>query len=135
MSTTPTRLPDVTAPTTAPFWEAAKRHVLVAQKCEDCGDLRYPALEICPKCWSPNQVWTEISPQGTLFSFVVYHRALDSSKNNEIPYVIGRVVTDDGPIFNVRLDIAPGDAKVDQRVRASWDDVNDEVTLLRFESA
>jgi hypothetical protein len=35
----------------------------------------------------------------------------------------------------VRLDIAPEEAKVDQRVTASWDDVTDEVTLLRFAPA
>jgi uncharacterized OB-fold protein len=128
----PARLPDVTAPATAPFWEAARRHILVALKCNECGDVRYPATEICPQCWSSNQSWTEISPFGTLWSFVVYHRALDASKKDDVPYVVGRVVTDDGPIFTVRLDVAPGEARVDQRLRASWDDVTDEVTLLRF---
>lgn len=135
MSATNLNLPNIEAPATAPFWEASKRHVLVSQKCVDCGYLRYPPTEICPKCWSTNQVWAEISPNGTLWSYIVYHRALDPSKKDEIPYVVGRVVTDDGPIFTVRLDIAPGDAKVDQRVTATWDDVTDEVTLLRFTAA
>ncbi|MDC0770788.1 Zn-ribbon domain-containing OB-fold protein [Streptomyces sp. HD] len=125
-------LPATDLPLTAGFWEAAKRHVLTAQKCLDCGYLRYPALEICPRCWSTNQAWTEISPNGTLWSYIVYHRALDPSKKDEIPYVVGRVKTDDGPVFTVRLDIAPEDAKVDMRVTATWDDASDEVTLVRF---
>jgi uncharacterized OB-fold protein len=128
-------LPATDLPLTAGFWEAAKRHVLTAQKCLDCGYLRYPALEICPRCWSTNQAWTEISPTGTLWSYIVYHRALDPSKKDEIPYVVGRVKTDDGPVFTVRLDIAPEDAKVDMRVTATWDDVSDEVTLVRFAAA
>jgi uncharacterized OB-fold protein len=128
-------LPATDLPLTAGFWEASKRHVLTAQKCLDCGYLRYPAREICPRCWSTNQTWTEISPNGTLWSYIVYHRALDPSKKDEIPYVVGRVKTDDGPVFTVRLDIAPEDAKVDMRVTATWDDVSDEVTLVRFAAA
>ena len=134
MSSTNPNLPDVEAPATAPFWQASKQHVLTAQKCQDCGYLRYPPTEICPKCWSTNQIWEPISPEGTLWSYIVYHRALDASKKDEIPYVVGRVVTDDGPIFTVRLDIDPEAATVDQRVTASWDDVSDEVTLLRFKA-
>jgi len=129
------RLPDITAPATAAFWEAASRHVLVAQRCQACGDVRYPATQICPVCWSADQQWERVAATGELYSFVIYHRALDPSKKDDIPYIIGRVVTDDGPIFNVRLDVEPGDAKVGMRVQASWDDVTDEVTLLRFEAA
>jgi uncharacterized OB-fold protein len=125
-------LPDITDAATAPFWEASKRHVLVAQRCEDCRDTRFPHLDLCPKCWSQDQGWVEIAPTGELWSFVVYHRALDPTKKDEIPYVIGRVVTDDGPIFNVRLDVPPDEAKVGMRLTATWDDVTDDVTLLRF---
>lgn len=131
----PRSLPDVTAPATAPFWEAAGRHVLVAQRCEDCGDARWPATELCPQCWSADQTWTEISPAGELYSYIVYYRALDPTKKGDIPYVVGRVLTDDGPVFNVRLDVTPNEAKVGMRLTASWDDVTDEVTLLRFEPA
>jgi len=133
-TTQPRNLPDVNAPSTAPFWEAARRHVLVAQKCNNCGDVRYPRLEICPQCWSSDQGWAEISPNGEVYSYVVYHRALDPTKEDEVPYVIGRVITDDGPIFNVRLDVPPHDARIGMRVTASWDDVTEDVSLLRFGS-
>ncbi|MHA7274378.1 Zn-ribbon domain-containing OB-fold protein [Arthrobacter sp. TMT4-20] len=132
MSPNNPNLPDVSAPLTAPFWEAARDHRLVAQKCADCGDLRFPPIEICPQCWSENQIWVPIAPTGTLWSYVVYHRALDPSKADEIPYVIGRVKTDDGPIFTVRLDVSPDAAIVDMPLTASWDDVDEEVTLVRF---
>jgi hypothetical protein len=92
-------------------------------------------VEICPACWSSDQRWSEISTEGELYSYVVYHRALDPSKKDEIPYVIGRVLTDDGPVFNVRLDAAPDEVKVGMRLTASWDDASDDVTLLRFRPA
>lgn len=128
-------LPDVNEPLTAPFWEAAKRHVLVVQKCNDCGETRYPALELCSNCWSTDQGWQEIEPTGTVYSFVVYHRALDPSTKDEIPYVIGRVKTDAGPMFTVRLNVPREEAHVGMAVVAAWEEVNEDVTLLRFTSA
>ena len=130
--TATSRLPDVTEPLMAPFWQAAKRHVLVVQECDTCGDVRFPPLEICSTCWSTEQTWREIEPTGTLWSFVVYHRALDRSKKDEIPYSIGRVKTDAGPMFTVRLDVPREETRVGMPVVATWLDVNDDVTLLRF---
>jgi uncharacterized protein len=129
---TPQNLPDVTDPATAPFWEAAREHRLLAQSCDACGDLRYPATEICPRCWSDSQSWVPIAPTGELYSYVVYHRALDPSMKDEIPYVVGRVLTDDGVVFTVRLDLEPDEARVGMRLVASWNNVTDAVTLLRF---
>jgi len=132
---TPQNLPDVSDPRTAPFWEAAREHRLVAQKCDACGDLRYPASEICPRCWSDSQSWVPIAPTGELYSYVVYRRALAPSLKDEIPYVVGRVLTDDGVVFIVRLDVQPDEARVGMRLQASWHDVTDAVTLLRFAAA
>lgn len=125
-------LPDTSEPLTAPFWDAARNHILVAQSCADCGDMRYPALEICPQCWSADQTWAPIATTGTLWSYVVYHRALDPSKKDDVPYVIGRVKTEDGPVFTVRLDVSPDEAEVGMPLIVSWDDVDEEVTLVRF---
>jgi uncharacterized OB-fold protein len=116
----------------APFWEASKRHVVAVQECAACGDVRFPPLPICPKCWSDQQRWVEVEPFGTVWSYVVYHRALAPAFAQDVPYAIGRVKIDAGPIFTVRLDIAPTDIAVDMRVTATFEDVNDEVSLLRF---
>jgi len=134
-SPVPQNLPDVTDPATAPFWEAAREHRLVAQRCDACTDLRYPATEICPRCWSDSQSWVPIAPTGELYSYVVYHRALDPALKDEIPYAVGRVLTDDGVVFTVRLDLEPGEARVGMRLVASWKDVTETVTLLRFTAA
>jgi enoyl-CoA hydratase/carnithine racemase len=51
---------------------------------------------------------------------------------DEIPYAIGRVKTDGGSIFTAGLDLALDGAKVDMPWTASWNDVNVEVTRVRF---
>jgi uncharacterized OB-fold protein len=116
----------------AGFWAAAKEHKVAVQKCNDCGDMRFPSLPICPKCWSENQTWEEVEPIATLYSYVVYHRALDPSFSDDIPYAIGRVKSDAGPIFTVRVDVPLDELKVDMPLKASFKDVSDDVSLLQF---
>ncbi|MBV9595131.1 MAG: OB-fold domain-containing protein [Actinobacteria bacterium] len=131
----PKPLPDVKAPDTAGFYEAAKRHSLVVQKCNNCGEMRFPPLPICSNCWSSDQDWAEIEPTGTVWSWVVYHRALEPSFADEIPYAVGRVKTTAGPTFTVRLNIPIEEIEIDMPVTATFKDVNDEVSLLEFSKA
>jgi uncharacterized OB-fold protein len=126
------QVPDAHEPLMAPFWEASKRHVVAVQKCKDCGEVRFPPLPICSNCWSENQTWWEVEPSGTLWSYVVYHRALDPAFADEVPYAVGRVKIDAGPTFTVRLDIPLDEIQVDMPVRASFSDISDEISLLQY---
>lgn len=128
----PRPLPDSHDPLMAPFWEASKRHAVSVQRCNSCGELRFPPLPICSNCWSEDQTWQEVEPLGSLWSYVVYHRALDSAFADDIPYAIGRVKIDAGPTFTVRLDVPLDDIEVGMPLRASFNDVSDEISLLQF---
>jgi uncharacterized OB-fold protein len=86
---------------TAPFWEAAARHRLVVQRCSGCDTLRWPPSERCPVCHAGASVWTELSGNGTLYSFIVDHR-------NMIPgftgaYAVGLVTPDEVTDHSVRF--------------------------------
>src|SRR6202012_3573533 len=70
-------LPDLDDPLTAPFWTAARDGRLVAQRCANCGYLRWPPGPVCNECLTPGGEWAELSPHGTLYSYAEYHRALD----------------------------------------------------------
>ena len=125
-------VPDANDPLMAGFWEASKRHVLAIQRCNNCGQVRFPALPICSNCWSEDQAWAETEPTGTVYSYVVYHRAFAAAFNDELPYAVGRVKVTAGPIFTVRLDIPLDQITVDMPVVASFKDVTDEISLLQF---
>jgi uncharacterized OB-fold protein len=61
------------SPLTAGFWDAARRHELVVQRCE-CGRYRhYPQL-LCPDCNSASWAWASQRP-GTVYTFTVTYRA------------------------------------------------------------
>jgi uncharacterized protein len=128
-------LPDASDPLMAGFWEASKHHVLVIQRCHSCGEVRFPPLPVCSNCWSEDQSWVETDPAGTVYSYVVYHRALSPAFADEVPYAIGRVKVAAGPSFTVRLDIPLDEISVDMPVAATFKDVSDEISLLRFTRA
>jgi uncharacterized protein len=128
-------LPDPADPVSGPFWEAARNRRLVVQRCLNCGRLRYPPLVGCPDCLSRPAEWTELRPEGTIWSYAVYHRALHAAFDGDPPYTVAVVELDDGPRIAARLAPPGAEAAVGARVVAGFEDVSDTVTLLRWHLA
>jgi uncharacterized OB-fold protein len=114
----PATLAPVTDPLTVPFWDAARRGRLVIQRCKACGELRWPPLVGCPECHSRDATWDEVRPTGTIWSFVVYHRAFAAELKDEIPYTVAMVQLDDGPYLVGRFDDAGGPPVIGDPVTA-----------------
>lgn len=115
-------LAPVDDPLTGPFWTAAGKGQLVVQRCESCGEYRWPPLAGCPECRSRQASWAEVSPDGTIWSLVTYHRAFQAELKEEIPYTVAMVHLDDGPYLVGRL--APGTAaSIGDRVTAQFTEV------------
>jgi 3-oxo-4,17-pregnadiene-20-carboxyl-CoA hydratase alpha subunit len=57
----------------AAFWDAARDHRLVAQRCTSCGRLRHPPRPMCPHCRSLDVELVELSGDGTVYSFSIIH--------------------------------------------------------------
>ena len=124
------RLSPVSDPLTGPFWEAARTGRLVVQRCEACGELRWPPLAGCPECRGREASWAQVHPGGTIWSLVTYHRAFQAELKDSIPYSVAMVRLDDGPYIVGRL--APGTrASIGDRVTAEFAEVN-EVPQLRW---
>jgi uncharacterized OB-fold protein len=100
-------LAPVDDPVAGPFWQAAREGRLAMQRCDSCDALRWPPLVGCPECRSRDTTWADVAPSGTIWSFVVYHRAFQAELKAEIPYTVVMVELDDGPYIVGRL--IPGD--------------------------
>jgi uncharacterized OB-fold protein len=125
-------LPRITADN-RPFWEAARRHELALQRCDDCGHFRYPPAPVCPECLSERATWTPVSGRGTVTTFVVVHKPYFASFAADLPYNVVQVQLDEGPRLTANLvGIANADIRIGARVQAVFDDVTPEVTLPRF---
>lgn len=116
-----------------PFWEATKRHELVAQRCPSCHHLWLPPTGVCPRCLSPNYKWVRLSGRGKVWSWVVFHQAFFKSFLDDIPYNVAYVELEEGPMLTTNLvDVRNEDIRVGMPVEVVFQDVTEEVTLPRF---
>lgn len=120
-----------------PFWEAAREHRLIVQKCGACGTLRHPPGPVCPACQSPTLEWTEVSGRGTIWSWVRFHQNYFPGFAGEIPYNVVYIQLAEGPFLISNLVDLPDarDPRCDDEVEVVFDDVTPEVTLPKFRLA
>ena len=113
-------------------WDNAKAGKLSVQSCKACGDKRYPASPVCPKCLSSDQEWVSVSGKGTLESWVDFHRAYWDGFKEDLPYRVCLVKLAEGPVMVSNL-VGPSDnAKVGAAVEVMFDAVTEDVTLPKF---
>lgn len=120
------------SPLTRGFWDAARDHRLVVQRCMACAAYRhYPQLR-CPACLSADWSWTAVSGFGTVYTFSVSHRAFSPAWADAVPYVVATIELNEG----VRMvsDLPPEDTEIVAIGRAAevfFDNIGD-VVLPRF---
>lgn len=131
--TTPAKpMPNVDDPLTAPFWEGTRRFVLMMPTCTNCGYLQWPPEAVCPECQHTERAWREFPAVGTLWSYAVYHRALDPSFANDIPYAVGLIELDAGRRMYGLMRNDESALRIGGRVTGVFDRVDDRVTFLRW---
>ena len=125
-------IPTIT-PDMKPFFDAAKRHELVVQRCADCGTHRFPAREICSHCLSRRGEWVTVSGTGEVFSYNVMHQVYHPGFAGEVPYAVVVVKLAEGAKMNSNLTgVQPHDIRIGMPVKVIFEDVTDEVTLPKF---
>ena len=119
-----------------PYWQGAKRHELLLQKCQECGHYRYPPGETCPSCLSDRLGWAKVSGRGAVYSWTVFHQAYHPAYKDDVPYAVVAVELEEGPrmitnLVNCRIE----DIQIGMPVEVVFDDVTEEVTLPKFRPA
>lgn len=92
------------SPSTATFWEAARRHKLVMHYCTTCGTWLHPQVTVCT-CGSQSLEWREVSGRASLVSYTVTRRAVLPGQV-DVPYTLLLVRLLEGPQLVSAL---PGD--------------------------
>jgi uncharacterized protein len=125
-------LPQIT-PEMRPFWDAARRHRLVVQRCGGCGTHRFPARDICSRCLSREAEWVPVSGRGSVFSWAVMHQVYHPGFAADVPYAVVVVELEEGARLISNLVGCPiGDLAPGMPVEVAFDDVTPEVTLPKF---
>lgn len=117
------------------FWfEAAREHRLVVQRCTDCGTLRHPPGPMCPECRSLAWDTVEAGGRATLYSWVVAHHPRHPAF--EAPYVVAVVELEEGTRLITNLvDLTPDDLEVGLPLALRWLDADPDLTLPVFRRA
>jgi uncharacterized protein len=117
---------------TAPYWNAAREHRLVIQRCA-CGRLSHPPVVSCPACHGGAFTWEPMSGDGEVYAFTWVSHSVHPASAGQTPYILVLVELAEGPrvLTNLRH-CAPEDVRVGLGVRVLFEDISDTVTLPQF---
>ncbi len=93
----PTLPPHLRSRSSMAFTTAAAEGLFKLQRCSSCGEVIYPAREICPRCWSMELSWDVMPPGGKLITETTLHTSNNTYFRERIPWRVGTVLLDAGP--------------------------------------
>lgn len=117
----------------APYWQAAKRHEFVAQRCCACGYTHLPPGPVCTNCLSADQDWVRLSGRGTIYSYGVYYQCWHEGFAGDIPYNVALISLEEGlQIVSQVIGCDNEELDCGLAVEVSFDDITPEVSLPKF---
>ncbi len=121
---------------TKEFWDGAKRHELLLQKCSQCSNYRYPPSSICPNCFSLDFKWERASGKGEVYSFTIVRIPLRPDWAPDVPYALATIKLHEGVrMVSSVIGCKPEDVKIGMKVQVVFDDVTEQFTLPKFKPA
>ena len=124
-------LPTVT-PLNEKFWALTRQSIFSLQTCGACGHQHVPESPVCPRCLSPDQDWQPASGEGTLESWVDFHRAYWDGFKAELPYRVCLVRLKEGPLFVSNLLDDERTLRIGAPVHTVFTKITEDITLPRF---
>jgi len=79
------------------YWEGAKQHKLLIQRCRQCGTYIHFPRPVCYTCLSTDLGPSEVSGRGTLYTYAIPQRAPHPGFANDVPYTTALVQLAEGP--------------------------------------
>lgn len=131
--TRPLPVPDESS---APYWEAAARHVLTVARCGECGTLALPPDVVCTACGSttPTYEFTDMSGRGTVRSWTVVRQSF--LPGFDVPFVlidVELVEQDDLRLIGRLLDGVDAPLRIGADVRVVFEDLADGIAVPAWE--
>lgn len=123
-----------------PYWDAADRHELVLQKCDQCQHYAHPPGPACPTCGSEELSWEKLGSDinGTVYSYIVSYRPFLPGFQDQLPLVIAIVELEKVPevrlIGNI-LECPPDDVQIGMKVKMMWEEAAKERAIPQWVKA
>ena len=123
-------LPTLLEPDTQPFWEATKNHELRYQVCDDCNKIVFYPRRHCPHCMGLNLSWKTSQGEGSVYTYTVIRQIGHPAFRERAPYIIAWIDLDEG--FRMLSTVVGDEITIGQRVRVTWDDQENDISLPLF---
>lgn len=116
-----------------PFFEGAREHKLMLQRCRACNTATWPVNSRCPTCLSDDLTWVQASGRGVLYSFVLMHQVFHPGFASEVPYNIAEVDLEEGVrmVSNI-VGCSNADLCIGMPLAVTFEDINAEISLPKF---
>ncbi|MGP3667162.1 MAG: Zn-ribbon domain-containing OB-fold protein [Candidatus Bathyarchaeota archaeon] len=110
---------------TLKFWEGLRNRKLLAPKCKECGETFFPPRGFCPKCFSEDIGWIELSGKGKLYSWTEVHYLTTK------PYILGVIELAErvGRMIS-RVEAKAEELVIDMPVKIDFIKVSDKLTIF-----
>ncbi len=116
-----------------PFWEACKERRLIAQRCNQSGEIWFPPSPVSPVTRTQEWSWVDLSGRGTIWSWVVMHQRYFKGFADDIPYNVAQVQLEEGPMLITNIvDVAEADLRIGMPVQVVFEEATDTITLPKF---
>ena len=97
-----------------PYWEGARAHKLVLQRCSGCMLYSAQPRVVCPRCHGTEFEFSPVSGRGVIFSYAIARQTLAPGFGDELPYVFVEVQIDEEPTCVVMANLLIDESRFDQ---------------------
>ncbi|TAK55914.1 MAG: Zn-ribbon domain-containing OB-fold protein [Gammaproteobacteria bacterium] len=116
------------------YWSGVREHRLLVTRCRNCGHTSHPRVACA--CAVPAPEWVEASGLGSVYTFIVYHRAYHPAFAAETPYNVAWVQLEEGPLLMTNIiGCELADIRIGMPVRVVYDEEANGMILPRFAPA
>ena len=120
--------------TTRPFWDGRNERKVQIQRCDGCDSWVFYPRTRCPSCLSDLLIWREVSGQGVLYTYTLARQPTAPHFADETPQQLAVVELDEGVrMTSTLVNVEPSDIVIGMRLQPYFDQVTDDVTLLRYQ--
>jgi uncharacterized OB-fold protein len=117
-------------PTSAVFFDAAREHRLVNQRCPRDGFFFYPRSR-CPTCLGDDWSWETMSGRGVVHAFTVDRIGHDPAQRSRLPLVVAAIELEEGPRMTSNVvECSPEEIRVGLPVEVVFEDLDRETLIL-----
>jgi uncharacterized OB-fold protein len=124
----------VIEPGSSAYWEGARDHQLVIQRCNDCSFYVHPPRPTCPRCQGESLKGQALSGTGIVYSYSIMHYP-GNPGFDELPYAVVIVeLSEQAGLRTVGnlLGVAPEEVEIGMPVVVDYEELTPEITLPQW---